>query len=971
MKKLKDRSKKILKGLAAAVVVYSLAGFFLLPYVIKTVLVNKLTENLHRETSVESVYFNPYSFTLIIRGFKLKEPGSQSVFASFDGLRVNLQGRSLVKGGLTVKELTLDRPYAKIIHNRDSSYNFSDLIPKGGTTGAIPEGAAIKPPLKFSFNNIHITNGGVDFDDLPKGKTHTVRDLNAEIPFVSSIPSEVEIFVKPSFSAKVNNTQFDFSGESKPFADSFETSLDINLKDLFLPEYLAYSPVPVKIRMPSGTLTADLGLSYIQYRDRSPELTVKGALKFRDLEFQDSFGERITRMPALDIDIASVGVFAGKAHISSVVFDRPELALIRNRDKSINLMSFVPGVKGAKPAAEKKGPAAPFALEIDSIEVNKALLSFSDLARPTPFRKAFDQVDIKLKGFGTSAGKRSTLLLDFRNPSGERISADGTLSVNPVEAQIKLEAKALDIRPVQAYLDDILKITIAKGRASASGTVAAGYGANGLRLSYRGSSALSGFSTIDKLNREEFLGWDSLALNGLEFDLTPVRLAVKSAALTNFYSNIVVGRDGRLNIREVMARPSEAQGPGARASSPPGARKAADVRIDSTTLKGAKVDFRDLRIKPVFSAGLAELGGRVKGLYLNGSKLAEVSLSGKIDRYAPFEVTGSLNPKKDDIFVDMRLQLNGFDLSSLTPYSGRYIGYGIEKGKIFLDLSYFIKDRRLKAENGVLIDQINLGERVESPQATKLPVSFAISLLRNRRGEIKINLPLSGSIDAPDFSVAGLVIQAIVNLLEKAITSPFALLGSIFGGGEELGYVEFAPGSYSITDANAKKLDILAAALYDRPGLKLDIEGFVSAGEDRESLREYKFMKALKAEKLGEIVKKRGKIVPVDEVVIAKDEYDRFLWLAYKNADFPKEKTLIWLTKKLPVPELERLLKEHTEVTDDDMRELATRRANSVKDYILGSGKVEPSKVFIRWPKTLTPEKKEGLKASRVEFKLE
>ncbi len=249
MKKLKDRSKKILAGLVIAAVLYSVAGFFLLPYVIKTVLVNKLTENLHRKTSVEAVYFNPYSFTLRILGFKVEEPGGHKVFVSFDELRVNLQGRSLIKGGLTVKELTLDRPYARIVHNRDLSYNFSDLIPRGGAEPKPEAPAAVKAPLKFSFNNIHITGGSVDFVDLPKDKTHTVRDLAAEIPFVSSIPSEVEIFVKPSFSAKVNDTPFEFSGESKPFADSFETSLDINLEDLFLPEYLAYSPVPLKIRI--------------------------------------------------------------------------------------------------------------------------------------------------------------------------------------------------------------------------------------------------------------------------------------------------------------------------------------------------------------------------------------------------------------------------------------------------------------------------------------------------------------------------------------------------------------------------------------------------------------------------------------------------------------------------------------------------------------------------------------------------
>ena len=272
MKRLVGSSKKILVGLLAAFAVYSLAGFFLVPYLVKTVAAGKLTELLKRQTFIEEVRFNPYSFNLSVTGFKLLEPGGPEVFASFGALKVNLQGRSLIKGGLTVKALTLDSPYVRVVHNKDLSYNFSDLMPKGA--GPEKEKAASKAPLKFSFNNIRVTNGSVDFEDLPKGKAHSIREMTAEIPFISSIPSEIEIFVKPFFSATVNGTPFEFRGESKPFADSFETSLDIDLQGLNLPEYLAYSPVPLKFRMPSGTLTAKIGLTYVQFRDRAPELSM-------------------------------------------------------------------------------------------------------------------------------------------------------------------------------------------------------------------------------------------------------------------------------------------------------------------------------------------------------------------------------------------------------------------------------------------------------------------------------------------------------------------------------------------------------------------------------------------------------------------------------------------------------------------------------------------------------------------------
>jgi uncharacterized protein involved in outer membrane biogenesis len=964
MKRLVGSSKKILVGLLAAFAVYSLAGFFLVPYLVKTVAAGKLTELLKRQTSIEEVRFNPYSFNLSVTGFKVLEPGGTEVFASFGALKVNLQGRSLIKGGLTVKALTLDRPYVRVVHNKDLSYNFSDLMPKGA--GPEKEKAASKAPLKFSFNNIRVTNGSVDFEDLPKGKAHSIREMTAEIPFISSIPSEIEIFVKPFFSATVNGTPFEFRGESKPFADSFETSLDIDLQGLNLPEYLAYSPVPLKFRMPSGTLTAKIGLTYVQFRDRAPELSIKGGLRFDRLEFQEADGRLITKVPFLDVQVASVEVFAARARVSSVVLEGPELSVVRKKDGSLNVMSLVPERKES--GAEKKGPG--FVLDVDSVLLNAARLSFTDLGKKTPFRRVLDPVDIAVKGFSNAEGRKAGLLVDFKNKAGESIQAEGEFSVNPVEVAADFKAGSLDLRPLQPYLDDVLNITLVKGRASAHGVIRASRQEDGLRLSYRGGASLSGFSTIDKLNKDDFFNFGSLFLNGLEFDLAPRRVLVKSVVLTDFYSSVTVGRDGRLNLAEAMIKPQKPGGraPGAGES---GAAGAADIRIESITLKGGKLDFRDRKIEPVFATSLEGLSGRVKGLYLDGSKLADLSLAGKIDRYAPFEVTGRLNPKKDDLFVDMRLHLSGFDLSSVTPYSGRYIGYSIDKGKIFLDLSYFVEKRKLEAKNGVLIDQITLGERVESPQATSLPVKFAISLLKDRRGEIRLDVPLSGSIDDPEFSVGGLVIQVIFNLLEKAVTSPFALLGSLFGGGEDLGYVEFATGGHSVTEAGAKKLDALENALYERPALKLDIEAFASAAEDTASLKEYKFMRALKSEKLGQMLSGGKGALPLDEVEIGKDEFGKYLFLAYKKADFPKEKNFLGIVKRLPAPELERLLRANTAVTDEDLRALASRRADSVKEHILRSGRIDPSRVFVRWPKSLTPEKKEGLRESRVEFKLE
>jgi hypothetical protein len=310
------------------------------------------------------------------------------------------------------------------------------------------------------------------------------------------------------------------------------------------------------------------------------------------------------------------------------------------------------------------------------------------------------------------------------------------------------------------------------------------------------------------------------------------------------------------------------------------------------------------------------------------------------------------------------------DLSPLTPYSGRYLGYAIEKGKLSLNLQYLIEKKKLDAQNKILLDQFTLGSQVDSPDATKLPVRLAIALLKNRRGEINLDVPVSGQIDDPKFSIGRIILKILINLLVKVATSPFALLGALFGGGEELSYVEFDPGVYQFNEQGIKKLDTLVKALYDRPSLKIDIEGHADMEKDREGLRQHLFDRKVKAQKLKELAKKGDETFAVDEIKIEPAEYPKYLKAAYKAEKFPKPRNVIGMAKDLPVPEMEKLMLTNIVVKEDDLRQLASQRALAVKDHILKSKQVEPERIFLIEPKTIQPEKKEKVKDSRVDFKL-
>jgi len=496
---------------------------------------------------------------------------------------------------------------------------------------------------------------------------------------------------------------------------------------------------------------------------------------------------------------------------------------------------------------------------------------------------------------------------------------------------------------------------------------------------------------------------------------SPLYVNIAQVALTDFYSRIIINKDGSINLQGIMqekgggeavatkkeaeepvveayAKPVEAAATGKPVTEPEKPSEvvhqtAADIttkplattspqkagkliKIEAVTFQGGTINFSDRHIEPNYSSSFLEIGGKVSGLSSEENKFADVDLRGKLENSAPLEITGKINPLRDDLYVDLKIDFKNMDLSPMTPYSGRYLGYTIQKGELSLNLQYLIVKNKLDSQNNIFLDQFTLGNKVESPKATKLPVRLAIALLKNRKGEIDLNVPVSGYINDPKFSIGRIIIKILLNLLAKAATSPFSLLGAIFGGGEELSYVEFDYGSHDLAEQDAKKLNTLVKALFDRPALKLEIEGHVDVEKDREGLKQYLFRRKIKAQKLKDMVKKGKTAVPVDKVIIEKEEYAKYLKMAYKEEKFPKPRTMLVFVKDLPVPEMEKLMLTHIDVRDDHLRQLASRRALAVKAYILKSGQVTADRMFLVEPKTLEPEKKEKLKNSRVDFKL-
>jgi hypothetical protein len=336
---------------------------------------------------------------------------------------------------------------------------------------------------------------------------------------------------------------------------------------------------------------------------------------------------------------------------------------------------------------------------------------------------------------------------------------------------------------------------------------------------------------------------------------------------------------------------------------------------------------------------------------LSREQAGDVMLTARVEGSAPVEVQGRVHPFAPALSLDLAGKARDIDLPPLTPYSVKYAGYGIEKGKLAFDVRYVVENRKLTARNRLVLDQLTFGARVESPTATKLPVLLAVALLKDARGVIDIDLPIAGSIDDPKFSVGGLIVRVIVNLITKAVTAPFALLAAAFGGGEELSTLAFVAGSAALDDATTARLDTLGKALAGRPGLKLDIGGRADPSSDREALRHVAVERTLRTEKMKSLAGSAGAPASPDDVVVTPDERERWLKAAYRNAPIAERpRNVFGLLKDVPATDMEAMLFAHATVDDDALRHLATHRAQAVKDALVARG-VAGDRLFLVAPR--------------------
>ena len=1181
------RARKLAIWLAAIAALIGISAFAA-PPLLKGKIATELAKTLHREVSIEQIWLNPFTMSLTVRGFVMKERQGSATAVSFDELYANLELQSLFRWGPVFKEFRLTKPYVNLIRNQDRTYNFSDLIDEF-TKGPPKDPPA--PTPRFAVNNIQVLDGKIDFDDRPEQTKQVVSSIRIGVPFISSIPSHVEITVEPALHALVNDAPLEIDGETKPFKDSRESVIQLDIDRMQIPKYIEYSPVELNFKVPSGQLNSKLTATFKTNKDKPSELSISGNVGIKELQLQEKNDAPLLSLPGFDVVLGAVEVFAQKASLKSVKLQSPELHVTRNRDGTLNLASLIAESK-TEGSPEPKTKEKPFGYRVDEIVVDQGKVIFTDRSPEHPFEKRLENIHADVKQLSNEGDKKATTVISFqtdakeefnhsgtlqlaplmgegdieikslqlkglrpyyesvvgveireglldltthvgvaqkedkkleaklsglnaalrslrldvpgereplwrapllaikdttvdvekksivigsfesregngfihRNPDGsisyarliktqaaqaetkkpekedtaewaveiKRSALDGfrvtfedrmlspparmtvsavsfrgenhsnaknarakvraqatinnkgkarlsgTLGIRPVGGRLNVDAQGIEVVPFQPYLADQINFSLTSGAVGSKGTLTFDIGDGAPKVNYEGSVQVADFASIEKDGSQDLLKWKSLDLGGIQFALQPMQLRINEIALAEFYARLILGADGRLNLQKLAAQKTETgeaaetkpANPAEPAAATPSDEK--QISIGKINLRAGNVYFSDFFVKPNYSANLTGVDGSISEL--KPETPGDLAIQAKLDNAAPVDIQGKINPLSKDLYMDIAADAREIELNPMSPYSVKYVGYGIERGTLSFKVKYKVENRKLDAQNQIILNQLTFGEKVESPTATKLPVLLAVALLKDRNGVIDVNLPISGSLDSPEFSIGGIILRIIINIITRAVTSPFALLGAAFGGGSggELSYIEFDYGRSNLSQSAEAKIKSIATAMNNRPALKLDISGRVDPANDLEGLKQTSIERKVKAQKMKELVRQGTAPKSVDDVQVDKAEYERYLKAAYADESFPKPRNVIGLAKDLPVSEMESLMLKHTQASDDDLRDLANRRARAVQDRLIGTGQVTADRLSIVASKPVSSEEKEKTKAklSRVDFSL-
>ncbi|MGH8199648.1 MAG: DUF748 domain-containing protein [Steroidobacteraceae bacterium] len=962
----------ILAVLAGLVGLYAAIGFLLVPRWTRSELVQLTARDFGRTLSIGDVSFNPFTWKLVITDFSLPDADGRPMI-SFGRLEVAVGIASVSRLAPSLSDIVLDSPRVNAVMRRDGKLNLADLAKPAAQPAPAPP--ASSKPFKLFVDRLAVANGSATYEDdsRPAPFRLDLNPIGFELLNFSTTGSTAGSYHLTATIGQGGRLDWTGSVRTQPISLHGALQLD-GLSAPLVGTYLG--PVlPAEISrgtvalQGSFAIDGNAGNTGVRMTIDVPQAQVSG-LGVRPRQATADYVQlnRFTLGNAhIDLEQRSIRVgriaLAG-ADVRGWLDEHGKLNLLELLGQPTAAANATPL---ARPAASQPAPApahpvsrAPaWRIAAPDIRIAGTRVSLEDRGIKPAAHLTLGGITARITGYATSPPSHLSLSLQTTVNGEGQLHLTATGALQPAALSAKLAVSHIDLRPLQPYMSKYTALTLASGFLDSTLTI--DRGADG-RLSTAGRIDVTDMRAVDDDLKQDFIKWQGLHIVGFRYASNPASLHIDHITAVAPYARVIIGADRTVNVSEalhprgthakaaVKAAPAQVAASGGKA--PAHAAPSMAMTIGLVRIANGTADYADFSMQPNFATGIQDLHGTVKGLSSDPSSRAALDLKGRVDRYAPVDISGVVNLLAATTYSDVTMKFRGLELTRMTPYSVRFAGYKIASGTLDADLHYKLDNGRLDANHSLVIDQLELGDQVPSPHATKLPLRLAIALLKDRNGVIRLGLPVTGSLNNPQFSLGPLIGVALLNVLKKAVMAPFAMLGRLVGGGANMNRIVFPPGSATLLPAARVQVAAVAKALAQRPQLQLQVPAAFNPDIDTPALAQRQLRHELIALARSGAGAPTGKVARGGqqasqaaagrEVLELPGEHYRLLRAAYQNA-FGAKAPLPAAAQKVPpydpaILEMQTALLKHAVVSDADLQALGEQRAQAVRAAILAAG---------------------------------
>ncbi|HDO1318422.1 DUF748 domain-containing protein [Aeromonas veronii] len=886
----------------------------------------------------------------------------------------NLQA-SWQQKGVVLSTVTLTKPVVLLQRLADKKgdvrLNLTDALATLLAPTPSPEPEPASAPLLLDIASVNVTDGHVRYQDQRKASepgwlpplnlekvTLKLDNLRTEANHPTAYQLSAAINGKSSLAAHGKLDVMSGMGQGKA------SLKQVDLKP-FAPLWAPY----LKLDLAKGHANAEMEYQLKEGTQGVLWQLSKGKLTLDNWQLKKHKGDEFARFGQLALSELAVDGQKQSLQIGKVTLHQPLLKATLNPQQELDLADLLieqapaKPVKGAHAANEvannaapksaqqaktagngkKHAPDKPWQWQIKQILIDNGDLTLTESSSGKPQARQLSDLKLALGPLGSKGEQPSKLTLATQFNQSSPLAFDGQLTLTPFTLSGDINQQGLPLTLAQPYLADLVRIKVQNGLLSSKTRLDLATTAQGdlSKLTLQGGLDINGLKVVDRADNQRLLEFNTLALTGLTYDGISQQMRIKDIALNKPFARIEINEDGTTNLQQLLLpQPAATNSPHATAGS-----KTPDFRftIDQLRTEQGTLRFADRSLSQDFVADIASLGGQSRHISNIPGQRSDLAFNGKVDRYAPVTIRGGTNLLVANPILDIAVAFHNLELTTFTPYSGTYAGYAIDKGQLSMKLHYKLEGNRLEGDNDITIKKLQLGEKIKSDQAKDLPLGLAIALLSDANGVIQMNLKVKGDLDQPDFSIGNIFWDVLGNTLSKAITSPFSLLASLADGTEDLDELPFLPGDPDLTPTQQEKLVKLAQALKDRPKLSMNIRGKVNFNEERPILQRQKLERVL--------AKLTGNQADLDlleqdpalQEALAQAYEERF------GEDLEDLADRLHLDEESAALRAQAviLLRDQQLITAKSLRNLAMRRAQNTKEFLVDSQGIAPERLFV------------------------